>query len=158
MTLTIEIAGLSEVQRRAYMIADNKLALNAGWDEHLLTAEFLELGALDFDLGLTGFDPDEIAALVAAQGAHQGLTDPDAAPEPPEPPVATHGDLWALGRHRVLCGDATSAKDVARALGGVEPHLMVTDPPLGCTTTRTPTRAIIFPCLWPMVAGFSLPR
>ncbi len=57
MTLTIEIAGLSEVQRRAYMIADNKLALNAGWDEHLLIAEFLELGALDFDLGLTGFLP-----------------------------------------------------------------------------------------------------
>ena len=127
----IEIRHLSEAQRRAYVLADNKLALNAGWDEHLLTAEFLDLEALDFDLALTGFDPDEIAALVAAQAATGGLTDPDAAPDPPERPVATRGDLWALGRHRVLCGDATSAEDVARVLGGSKPHLMVTDPPYG---------------------------
>ncbi len=82
----IELGHLTEVQRRAYVIADNKLALNAGWDEHLLTAEFLDLEALDFDLALTGFDPDEIAALVAAQAATEGLTDPDAVPEAPERP------------------------------------------------------------------------
>ena len=127
----IELSHLSETQRRAYVIADNKLALNAGWDEHLLTAELLDLGALDFDLALTGFDPDEIAALVAAQAAHEGLTDPDAVPEAPETPVTVLGDLWALGRHRVLCGDATVATDVERALGGVEPHLLVSDPPYG---------------------------
>ncbi len=127
----IELSHLSETQRRAYVIADNKLALNAGWDEHLLTAELIELEALDFDLALVGFDPDEIAALVAAQAASDGLTDPDAVPEAPETPVTVLGDLWALGRHRVLCGDATVATDVERALGGVEPHLMVTDPPWG---------------------------
>ena len=98
----IELAHLTEVQRRAYVIADNKLALNAGWDEHLLTAELLDLEALDFDLALTGFDPDEIAALVAAQAATEGLTDPDATPfAPPErgpwPHAATCGRWGGTG-------------------------------------------------------------
>ncbi|MCH8188717.1 MAG: ParB N-terminal domain-containing protein, partial [Proteobacteria bacterium] len=86
----IELGHLTEVQRRAYVIADNKLALNAGWDEHLLTAEFLDLEALDFDLALTGFDPDEIAALVAAQAATEGLTDPDATPKRPPSGPSPH--------------------------------------------------------------------
>lgn len=86
----IELAHLNDAQRRAYVIADNKLALNAGWDEHLLTAEFLELEALDFDLALTGFDPEEIAALVATQAATTGLTDPDAAPGAPRRRRSAH--------------------------------------------------------------------
>lgn len=125
----IELAHLTETQRRAYVIADNKLALNAGWDEQLLAAELIDLEALDFDLGLIGFDPDEVTALVAAR--NPGLTDPDEAPGLPAVPASAPGDLWALGRHRVLCGDSTVATDVERSLGGIEPHLMVTDPPYG---------------------------
>lgn len=79
----IELRHLSEVQRRAYRLADNKIALNAGWDEQLLAAELIDLDALDYDLGLTGFDPDEISALVSARVGKEGLTDPDAAPGSP---------------------------------------------------------------------------
>ena len=127
----IELRGLSEAQKRAYVIADNKLAENAGWDEELLAAEFGELQGLGFELGLTGFSLDEIAGIEAAVAAAGAQGDPDATAEPPERPVAIRGDLWALGRHRVLCGDATVATDVARVMGGIEPHLMVTDPPYG---------------------------
>src|SRR5438874_8644739 len=82
-----------------------------------------------FDLGLTGFDEFELGELFAERT--QGRTDPDDAPEPPAHPVAEPGDLWALGCHRLLCGNSTVATDVARVLGGVAPHLMVTDPPYG---------------------------
>ena len=126
----IELSALTAAQKRAYVLADNKLAENAGWDFDLVALEFGELQDLGFDVGVIGFDAGEVDAFMAPRG-NEGLTDPDAAPEPPETPVSTHGDLWALGRHRVLCGDATSAADVERALGGVEPHLMVTDPPYG---------------------------
>lgn len=122
--------GWSEAQKRAYVIADNKLTLNAGWDEALLSAEMFDLRAADFDLGLTGFGPDDLERLLASGGT-QGLTDPDEIPEPPARPVSRLGDVWLLGRHRLLCGDATSAGDVAKALNGVSPHLMVTDPPYG---------------------------
>ncbi len=107
--------GWSEAQKRAYVIADNKLALNAGWDEALLKIELTELQALDFDLGITGFSLDEIATLTMDGTA--GLTDPDDAPEPPANPVSRLGDVWMLGSHRLCCGDATVAADVARALG-----------------------------------------
>ena len=120
-------SGWSEAQKRAYVIADNKLALNAGWDEALLKIELTELQALDFDLGMTGFSLDEIATLTMEGSA--GLTDPDEAPEPPADPVSRLGDVWILGSHRLVCGDATSAEDVARALNGVTPALMVSDPP-----------------------------
>ena len=122
-------AGWSEAQIKAYALADNKLALNAGWDESLLALEIADLEELGFDLGLTGFSDAEIAALGSNCGG--GLTDPDDAPQPPEKPVSVSGDLWVLGRHRLLCGDSTSSADVARLLGPVEPHLMVTDPPYG---------------------------
>ena len=121
--------GWSEAQKRAYVIADNKLALNAGWDEALLKVELTELQALDFDLGVTGFSLDEIATLTMDGSA--GLTDPDDAPEAPVDPVSRLGDVWILGGHRLVCGDATSAEDVARALNGVTPALMVSDPPYG---------------------------
>ena len=125
----IELAGLTAVQKRAYMLADNKLAENAGWDFDRVAVEFGELQDAGFDVDLIGFDAGEVDAFMAPK--HEGETDPDAVPEAPETPVTTHGDLWALGRHRVLCGDATVATDVERLLGGVEPHLMVTDPPYG---------------------------
>jgi ParB-like chromosome segregation protein Spo0J len=121
--------GWSEAQIRAYVIADNKLALNAGWDDALLGLELADLGELGFDLSLIGFSDDELMALTAQKT--EGLTDPHAAPEPPAEPVSAPGDVWLLGRHRLVYGDATDADAVARCLNGMAPHLMVTDPPYG---------------------------
>jgi DNA modification methylase len=125
----IVLDGLTEAQRRAYVIADNKLALNAGWDIDLLKIELGDLQALDFDLSLTGFDPGELGNLLADKT--EGLTDPDAVPETPVNPVTVLGDVWLLGKHRLRCGDSTVATDVDALLAGVKPHLMVTDPPYG---------------------------
>lgn len=122
-------AGWSEAQIRAYRIADNKLALNAGWDDDLLRLELGELRGLDVDLGLLGFGTEELDALFAPPSV--GLTDPDAAPDPPTRPASVLGDVWLLGRHRLVCGDCTDADTVAAALNGASPHLMVTDPPYG---------------------------
>lgn len=121
--------GWSEGQKRAYIIADNKLALNAGWDDEMLRVEFAELGDLGFDLGLTGFGEMELGALLADKT--EGLTDPDDVPDAPEQPVTVEGDVWLLGRHRIICGSSTEADTVEKVLNGVEPHLMVTDPPYG---------------------------
>jgi DNA modification methylase len=121
--------GWSEAKRRAYVLADNKLTLNGGWDEAMLRAELADLAGMGADLSLTGFSDEELAALAAEQGA--GLTDPDEVPETPAAPVSRVGDVWQLGRHRLVCGDCTDAAAVARALNGVVPHLMVTDPPYG---------------------------
>ena len=121
--------GWSEGQKRAYIIADNKLALNAGWDDEMLRVEFAELGDMGFDLGLTGFGEMELGALLADKT--EGLTDPDAVPDAPEIPVTVEGDVWLLGRHRIVCGSSTEADTVEKVLNGVEPHLMVTDPPYG---------------------------
>jgi DNA modification methylase len=120
-------AGWTEAQRRAYVLADNQLALNAGWNPELLRAELGELQGLGFEIGLIGFDAAQLAAL----SGNPGLTDPDEVPEAPAVPVSRQGDLWLLGHHRLLCGDATNAADVARCLGEAKPHLMVTDPPYG---------------------------
>jgi DNA modification methylase len=125
----IELSGLSEAQKRAYIIADNKLALNAGWDNELLGLELGDLASLGFDLSLTGFDDLEISALTSLGTA--GLTDPDDIPEPPEQPTTVPGDVWVLGKHRMICGDSTKAEDVERVLNGVTPHLLVSDPPYG---------------------------
>jgi DNA modification methylase len=131
----IRLAHLTEAQARAYRLADNQLALTSTWDEALLAAELRALRTDEFDLGLIGFDGATLDRLLAdANGeAHAaGDGDPDApAPPPPEIPVSRPGDLWLLGRHRLLCGDATSAADVTRLLGGARPHLMITDPPYG---------------------------
>ena len=121
--------GWTEAQRRAYIIADNKLALNAGWDDEMLRVEIGELGDLDFDLSLTGFGEDELAGLLVEET--EGLTDEDAVPDAPEVPVTVEGDVWLLGRHRIVCGSSTDADTVAKVLGDVKPHLMVTDPPYG---------------------------
>jgi DNA modification methylase len=126
----ITLAGLTEAQRRAYVIADNKLALNAGWDVDMLKVELGDLQALDFNLALTGFSLDEIATMLAPAGS-EGLTDPDEVGDAPLAPVSQRGDVWLLGNHRIMCGDSTSADDVAKLLNGVKPNLMVTDPPYG---------------------------
>lgn len=121
---------LTDAQRRAYVIADNQLALNAGWDMEMLSSEVKGLAEWDFDLSLLGFA--DLDALLTDKT--EGLTDPDAAPQPPAEPVTVPGDVWLLGKHRIVCGDSTDALVVEKALNGVEPHLMVTDPPYGVDT------------------------
>lgn len=120
----IELAHLSEAQKRAYIIADNRLALNAGWDEDLLAEELRALEGLDFNLELTGFDLDELHDLLEDETAEEVP-----APEPPEDPVTRSGDLWILGDHRLLCGDSGSPEALDRLLAGAPVHLVNTDPP-----------------------------
>src|SRR6202140_2771946 len=125
--------GWSEAQKRAYVLADNKLALNAGWDAELLKLELTDLRAMGADLNLVGFSNDEISELLADYG--KGLTDPDSVPEPSDEAVTVPGDVWVLGRHRLVCGDSTVAQTVAQALGGLSPVLMTADPPYGVAYT-----------------------
>lgn len=125
---TITLAGLSPAQIRAYVIADNKLALNAGWDDELLASELASLKELEFDLSLTGFDDDELAELLQPESV-EGLTDEDAVPEPPETPVSVLGDVWILGSHRVMCGDSTSIDAVEKLMDGQKADMVFTDPP-----------------------------
>lgn len=125
----VEASHLTEAQKRAYVIADNRMALDAGWNADMLKVEITDLQGLNFDLALTGFNPDEIGAFLADKT--EGLTDPDEVPEAPARAVSVLGDTWVLGKHRVRCGDSTSATDVEALLAGVRPHLMVTDPPYG---------------------------
>ena len=120
---------LTDAQIKAFRISVNKMADLADWDTELLALEFSDLSALDFDLTLTGFGEGELADIMVDKTA--GLTDPDDVPPVPEQPVTVAGDTWLLGKHRLRCGDSTSADDVAALLNGVEPHLMVTDPPYG---------------------------
>jgi len=127
---TITLLGLTTAQKKAYVIADNKLALNAGWDNDLLALELAELKGLDFDLDLTGFSAEEIAALVPVEIA-AGLTDEDAVPEVPEQPVTVLGDVWILGKHRLMCGDSTSIDAVDTLMDGQKADMVFTDPPYG---------------------------
>lgn len=126
----VVVTGWTEAQKKAYVIADNKLALNAGWDDKMLALEFDELQELGFDLSLTGFTGDEILALKPLEET-VGLTDEDAVPEAPEQPVTIEGDIWTLGDHRLMCGDSTDAGSVAVLMGGQKPDLIHTDPPYG---------------------------
>ena len=121
--------GWSEAQKKAYVLADNKLTLNGGWDTDLLKVELSDIQAIGFDLDLIGFSDTELSALLAE--ATEGLTDPDQTPEPPASPVSVPGDVWVLGNHRIICGSSTDAHTVQTLLGPVKPHLMVTDPPYG---------------------------
>jgi DNA modification methylase len=120
---------MTDAQIKAFRLSVNKVAEFADWDIDLLKLEFADLKDMDFDLSLTGFKLDEIADMLAEPT--EGLTDEDAVPDAPETPVTVPGDVWVLGRHRLMCGDSTNADDVAKALNGVQPHLMVTDPPYG---------------------------
>jgi DNA modification methylase len=124
----VEASHLTESQRRAYVIADNRLALDAGWDDELLRVEFAELEEVGFDLELTGFTLDEIKALEPEQ-LIEGLTDEDAVPEVPETPKTVLGDVWVLGRHRLMCGDSTSIDAVERLMAGQKADMVFTDPP-----------------------------
>ena len=129
---TIELSHLSEAQKKAYIIADNKLALNSGWDDAMLAIEFAELEALDFDLELTGFSLEEIAAFEVEE-IPEGLTDEDAVPELPIEPVTKLGDVWLCGNHRVMCGDSTSIDAVDKLMNGNKADMVFTDPPYGMT-------------------------
>jgi hypothetical protein len=120
--------GLSPAQAKAYRIADNQTAKLSDWDFDRRPLELAELQQLDFDLNLTGFSADELLKLLEP-ATTEGLTDPDAVPEPPDEPTTQPGDLWLLGRHRLLCGDAGQPADVDRLLGGTTIHLVNTDPP-----------------------------
>jgi DNA modification methylase len=122
--------GWSEAKKRAYVLADNKLAINAGWDESMLALELKELGDLGFDLDLTGFSLDEINALTPLE-VEPGLTDEDAVPEVPEEPTTRLGDVWVLGKHRLMCGDSTSIDAVEKLMEGQKADMVFTDPPYG---------------------------
>lgn len=128
----IRLGHLSETQRRALIIADNKIAENAGWDEELLRLELTDLKAEDFNLDLTGFDLSEVDRLLAneiGEAQSGGFACEDTVPEPPANPVSRPGDLWLLGDHRLLCGDSTNAEDVKRLMNGERAILFATDPP-----------------------------
>jgi site-specific DNA-methyltransferase (adenine-specific) len=119
--------GWSEAKKRAYVLADNKLALNAGWDNEMLALELGELGDLGFDLDLTGFTPEEISALVAIEVT--GLTDEDAVPDVPDEPITKLGDIYQLGNHRLMCGDSCSLTDMEKLCNGQLVDMWLTDPP-----------------------------
>lgn len=121
---------LSKAQQRALVIADNQLALNAGWDIDMLKAEIEDLKLEDFDLGLLGFDDKFLDGLLEPEPT-EGLTDEDAVPEVPEQPKTVLGDVWVLGNHRLMCGDSTSIDAVEKLMGNSKPILMLTDPPYG---------------------------
>lgn len=126
----VDLSHLSEAQKKAYVIADNKLALNAGWDNEMLKLEFDELKELDFDISLIGFSDMELADLFPAD-ENEGLTDEDSVPELAEIPVSKEGDIWILGNHRVMCGDSTDAGSVAILMDGQKADMVFTDPPYG---------------------------
>ena len=120
---------LTDAQKRAYILADNRLALNAGWDEELLALEFGELKDLGFDLELTGFGLDEIEKLFAADGKEVQDDDFDLAAALEQAAFVLPGDVWTLGRHRLICGDATHADTVKKLMDGRKANLVLTDPP-----------------------------
>jgi len=123
----VVVTGLDDRKRRALVIADNKLALNAGWDEEALRVELEDLAG---DFGeLMGFSEDELVDLLRADEATEGLTDEDAVPDAPEVPVTVEGDVWLLGRHRLMCDDSTSIDAVEKLMGGVKVDIIFTDPP-----------------------------
>jgi hypothetical protein len=128
----IRLAHLTDTQKRAYIIADNKLALNAGWDEEMLALELGELKDEDFDLSLIGFDETELGDLMAE--TTEGETDPDDVPEPPVDPVTVLGDVWILGKHRIVCGDGTSANWIGCDKAGC----VIFDPPWDAECATSP--------------------
>ena len=125
----IRLSHLSDTQRKAYVLADNRLALNAGWDNDLLKLELIELKAEDVDLEMLGFSVEELDGLLNAIEPTEGLTDEDAVPEPPEEPITKPGDIWILGKHRLMCGDSTSMDHLATLTAGALVDMWLTDPP-----------------------------
>ena len=129
----VELKDLTDTQRRAYILADNRLAETSEWDPELLKNELsdLKIEGVDFDLELTGFELPELEDIMGAgaDGGTEGQTDPDAVPEAQEEPVSRLGDVWILGRHRLMCGDSTDAGSVALLMNGSNADLLLTDPP-----------------------------
>ncbi|MBM5800001.1 MAG: site-specific DNA-methyltransferase [Cyanobacteria bacterium K_DeepCast_35m_m2_023] len=124
---------LSDRQRRAYILADNQLALNAGWDLELLRTELQDLVADDFDLSVIGFSDEELSDLLPEieELAPEEQGDPDEIPEPPAEPITKPGDIWLLGKHRLMCGDSTDALAVKRLMAKEKADMVFTDPPYG---------------------------
>ena len=135
----IRFEHLSEAQKRAYILADNQLALQAGWDEALLAEELAWLRDERFDLDLIGFDATEVERLLALADA-EAVSDEadDEVPEPPEDPVSRPGDIWILGNHRLLCGDATLLADIERVLTGQLADMCFTDSPYNVDYANSP--------------------
>ena len=125
---TIELKDLTETQKKAYIIADNRLALNAGWDNEMLTIELNDLLADGFALEVLGFDSKELSALLEPEMV-EGLTDEDAVPEAPEEPKTKLGDIYLLGKHRLMCGDSCSLTDMEKLCDGQLVDMWLTDPP-----------------------------
>lgn len=126
----IRLSHLTESQKRAYVIADNKLALNAGWDDELLALEIKDLQDLDFDVSLLGFSDDELSGIMDKLVEEvEGLTDEDDVPEPPEEPKTKLGDIYQLGKHRLMCGDSTSIDALDKLMDGNKADICFTSPP-----------------------------
>lgn len=135
----VPMAHLTDTQRRALILADNKIGENAAWDDELLGIELTELKDAGFDLALTGFTAEEWDALIAGgEATQEGLTDDDAVPEVPEDPVSRPGDIWLLGEHKVLCGDATKSEDYKALLGDELVDMTFCDPPYNVNYANTP--------------------
>lgn len=115
---TIELSGLTEEQKRAYILADNRLALDAGWDEEMLKLEFAELEKEGFELSKTGFSDEEINEMMADLDREVDGVEDVETPEPPKNPKTKRGEVWILGTHRLMCGDSTSVEDVQEVMGG----------------------------------------
>jgi DNA modification methylase len=128
---TIQLGHLTREQQKAYVLAHNKIALNAGWDHTLLKIELQELKDAGFDVSKTGFEDKEIEALINPEVINEGLKDDDAIPTVDHYPVIVRGDNWILGGHRLRCGDSTNPLDVQELCKEFKPNLMVTDPPYG---------------------------
>lgn len=124
----IELSHLTEAQKKAYVIADNQLALNSGWDMDMLKLELESLNEMEFDIDLLGFDDEFLDGLLEDEPV-DGLTDEDDCPEPPETPVSVLGDIWQLGDHRLMCGDSTSIDQVDKLMEGKKVDILFTDPP-----------------------------
>ena len=138
MVPVVVLEHLSPTQRRALVIADNRIAENAGWDETMLRVEMEALQLDDFDMSLTGFDADALAELMAGgSGDDSGNTDDDTVPEVQETPISRTGDVWLLGPHRLLCGDSTLAESYAQLLQGEEVDMVFTDPPYNVNYANT---------------------
>jgi DNA modification methylase len=128
----IRLSHLTESQKRAYVIADNKLALNAGWDDELLALEIKDLQELDFDVSLLGFSDDELNGILDKLVEEvDGLTDEDDVPEAPDEAKTKLGDIYKLGKHRLMCGDSTSIDAVEKLMDGQKADMVFTDPPYG---------------------------
>lgn len=129
---TVDLGHMTDAQKKAYIIADNKLALNAGWNDEMLRLEFQDLQEMGFDLDLTGFSAEELDKLMPKQV--EGLTDEDAVPEVPIDPVTVPGDVWILGDHRLMCGDSTSIDAVEKLMDGQKADMVFTSPPYNADT------------------------